>query len=624
MFEAEGYGPFEQDDYNEHVDGLPREEGIRGFLKSRGKDVDDAEVDRLAEEKQKLVEEVLERDGVEVYEGSVRYVDAAIEAGLFCAVVSSSANTRHVLQVAGLIDRFTAIVDGVTIKEEGLEGKPAPDTFVRAAAKLGVRSRPRRRLRGRAPPASRPAATGTSPTSSASTASTTRTTCARTARTSSCRTSTSSCDLVAPRGRHRPRAPRAAGVALHPRQRPRRRPRHARRGRAGRAERHLPLRLPRDAAAALRRVGLRQPGGGGGRRRRPRRHARPPAGRRRALRRPLRRAPRPRADAGHAGGDADAQRALALPGRPRGQGPLHPRRLLHAAGDHGHQLRGRGGRRQHARRPAVRALGGVRHLAPGLRRSPRLRADRRPAGRRGALRRRGDGPPRAPHEALRPARRRRDGPRIGRRGGRQRGRGPADRRHRPRGGRHAAAGQVRRLRLVGRPLCGLPACAGPRQPGRGAPLRLGGPARAAARVPRRVLGARGRRGRRRRRAAAGRPLRTLRHPPGQRAGGAAGDRREGPDRHRLRRPRLLGHGGLRPARALLRRPGRRGGRAALAGLDPGARPRARDDAEPQRRRVPVADDRRPRMLGLLAGRHRGLPRERGHRRRGRATRAHHR
>lgn len=136
MFEAEGHGPFSQEDYNAHVDGLPREEGIRTFLRSRGQEPDDAEVERLGEHKQRLVQAVLDRDGVEVYDGSVRYVDAAREAGLPCAVVSSSANTRQVLEAAGLLDRFQAIVDGNTIKECGLKGKPAPDTFLKAAEDL--------------------------------------------------------------------------------------------------------------------------------------------------------------------------------------------------------------------------------------------------------------------------------------------------------------------------------------------------------------------------------------------------------------------------------------------------------------------------------------------------------
>lgn len=138
MFESEGYEPFTQDDYNAHVDGMPREDGIRTFLRSRGVEPDEAEVARMAEKKQGFVQEVLDRDGVEVYEGSVRYVEAAEQAGLRRAVVSSSANTRQVLEAAGIIDRFEAIVDGNTIKERGLKGKPAPDTFVEAARELGA------------------------------------------------------------------------------------------------------------------------------------------------------------------------------------------------------------------------------------------------------------------------------------------------------------------------------------------------------------------------------------------------------------------------------------------------------------------------------------------------------
>jgi HAD superfamily hydrolase (TIGR01509 family) len=76
--------------------------------------------------------------GVEVFPGSVRYLKAAQEAGLRRAVVSSSANTADVLRVTGLEEYVELRVDGVTIREEGLAGKPAPDTFLRAAALLGV------------------------------------------------------------------------------------------------------------------------------------------------------------------------------------------------------------------------------------------------------------------------------------------------------------------------------------------------------------------------------------------------------------------------------------------------------------------------------------------------------
>jgi HAD superfamily hydrolase (TIGR01509 family) len=76
--------------------------------------------------------------GVEAYEGSVRYLEAARDAGLRRAVVSSSANTRDVLVAAGIEVFFEARVDGVVAEREGLKGKPAPDTFLAGARALGV------------------------------------------------------------------------------------------------------------------------------------------------------------------------------------------------------------------------------------------------------------------------------------------------------------------------------------------------------------------------------------------------------------------------------------------------------------------------------------------------------
>ena len=73
-----------------------------------------------------------------MFPGSVLFLKAAQEAGLRRAVVSSSANTADVLRVTGLDAYVELRVDGVTIREEGLAGKPAPDTFLRAAALLGV------------------------------------------------------------------------------------------------------------------------------------------------------------------------------------------------------------------------------------------------------------------------------------------------------------------------------------------------------------------------------------------------------------------------------------------------------------------------------------------------------
>jgi HAD superfamily hydrolase (TIGR01509 family) len=95
-------------------------------------------VNGLSTKKNNLVNEKIRTVGVDVYPGSVRYLQAVREAGLMTAVVSSSANAELVLQVAGLVELIDHRVDGVVAKERKLRGKPAPDTFLAAAADLGV------------------------------------------------------------------------------------------------------------------------------------------------------------------------------------------------------------------------------------------------------------------------------------------------------------------------------------------------------------------------------------------------------------------------------------------------------------------------------------------------------
>ncbi len=134
-------------DYDEYVDGKPRIEGTKSFLESRGIELPMGEesdpagtptVWGLSNRKNELILEVLARDGVQAYEGSVRYVKAVREAGLRTAIVSSSANTEAVLKAAGVDGLFEVRVDHQVAEAANLRGKPAPDTFLEAARLLGV------------------------------------------------------------------------------------------------------------------------------------------------------------------------------------------------------------------------------------------------------------------------------------------------------------------------------------------------------------------------------------------------------------------------------------------------------------------------------------------------------
>jgi beta-phosphoglucomutase family hydrolase len=132
-------GTFEQSDYDEFVDGKPREDGIHDFLASRHITISEAEVRKLSERKNDLVLKLIADEGVEAYPGSVAYLKAAQKAGLRRAVVSSSHNCEDVLRVAGLTEYLEARVDGHVIDALGLRGKPAPDSFLEGARRLGVR-----------------------------------------------------------------------------------------------------------------------------------------------------------------------------------------------------------------------------------------------------------------------------------------------------------------------------------------------------------------------------------------------------------------------------------------------------------------------------------------------------
>jgi beta-phosphoglucomutase family hydrolase len=142
-----GQPPFTEADYNNYVDGRPRFDGVRSFLTSRDIELPEGQPDAPPSDdtvqgvgncKNERVQQIIAERGVNPYPGSVRYLEAARQHGLKIGVVTSSANGAAVLDAADLTKYVDARVDGVTIAERKLNGKPAPDSFLAGAEALGT------------------------------------------------------------------------------------------------------------------------------------------------------------------------------------------------------------------------------------------------------------------------------------------------------------------------------------------------------------------------------------------------------------------------------------------------------------------------------------------------------
>jgi beta-phosphoglucomutase family hydrolase len=141
--------PFDIDgDYKLYVDGKLRYEGVRSFLASRNITLPEGTPDDpptadtvcgLGNRKDELVKAAIDRGEAESYPGSVALLHALRKQGIRTAVVSSSNNCEDVLRSTGIYDLFNAHVDGHVATRLHLPGKPAPDTFLKAAELLGVR-----------------------------------------------------------------------------------------------------------------------------------------------------------------------------------------------------------------------------------------------------------------------------------------------------------------------------------------------------------------------------------------------------------------------------------------------------------------------------------------------------
>lgn len=146
--DGDGFRPFDKGaDYDEYVDGKPRADGVRAFLASRDIELPEGQADDgsdketvhgLGNRKNDLLLAKIRKDGVEAYDGTLRYVKAVRASGLKTAVVSSSANCQDILRSIGAEALFEVRIDGVVATERGLPGKPRPDTFLAAAKDLGV------------------------------------------------------------------------------------------------------------------------------------------------------------------------------------------------------------------------------------------------------------------------------------------------------------------------------------------------------------------------------------------------------------------------------------------------------------------------------------------------------
>ncbi len=142
----EKFNEFTQSDYLAYVDGKPRYKGVASFLESRkisipfGDPSDEAGKETicgLGNRKNDAFNEVIARDGVEVYESTAKLLEDLTAAGIKLGVASSSKNCAPVLEAVDLLSAFGARVDGVVSAELGLHGKPEPDIFTTACEMLG-------------------------------------------------------------------------------------------------------------------------------------------------------------------------------------------------------------------------------------------------------------------------------------------------------------------------------------------------------------------------------------------------------------------------------------------------------------------------------------------------------
>jgi trehalose 6-phosphate phosphatase len=135
-------------DYPKYLDGIPRYDGVKTFLEAKGIQLPEGSpedeptketISGLGNRKNGFFQQALQEEGVTVFEDTVKKIHEWKDKGMRLAVISSSKSCKPILEEAGLIDLFDALVDGIESEKRNLKGKPAPDIFLEAAKDLNVR-----------------------------------------------------------------------------------------------------------------------------------------------------------------------------------------------------------------------------------------------------------------------------------------------------------------------------------------------------------------------------------------------------------------------------------------------------------------------------------------------------
>jgi len=136
-----------EEDYIPYVDGKPRYNGVQSFLQSRGIELPwgdpsdepgNETICSVGNKKNDAFRETVKKDGVDIYDSTLKLIHELKGRGVKVGVASSSKNTGYVLKTVGLSDLFGSVVDGLVSAELGLKGKPEPDIFILAAERLGL------------------------------------------------------------------------------------------------------------------------------------------------------------------------------------------------------------------------------------------------------------------------------------------------------------------------------------------------------------------------------------------------------------------------------------------------------------------------------------------------------